>query len=234
MAVYVTSDLHGFSMEKFKQLLSVIGFSDRDWLYILGDVIDRNNDGGVAILQWLLDQPNVQLIRGNHEEMLLCCSWLFEEITDQSLDNLSAVNTAHLSRWMRNGAEPTIESMKHLLHTEPETVAYILEYLNETPLCETVEVGERSFLLCHGGLKDFDKSKKLSDYFPHDLLWHRPMADERYFDDVTTILGHTPTRLYGCDGRAFVTDTWIDIDVGVSNGRPPMFLRLDDLKEIYF
>ena len=47
MAIYVTSDLHGLPLEKLAELLRSVHFSDRDWLYLLGDVIDRENDGGV-------------------------------------------------------------------------------------------------------------------------------------------------------------------------------------------
>lgn len=234
MAVYVTSDLHGFSIEKFKQLLHVIGFCDDDWLYILGDVIDRNNDGGIGILLWLLEQPNVQLIRGNHEQMMLACSWVFEEITEETLEQVSEQRVEKLNHWLRNGAAPTISSMKELLRRSPETVKDVVEYLSDTPLCESVEAGGRSFLLCHGGFRNFDKNKKLSDYSESDILWHRPNADERFFDNVLTIIGHTPTGYYGCKGRAFKTDTWIDIDVGGASGATPMFLRLDDMKEIYF
>ena len=45
-----------------KKLLEYVNFYDDEdnWLYILGDVIDRNNNGGVDILKWLLFQPNVQ------------------------------------------------------------------------------------------------------------------------------------------------------------------------------
>lgn len=70
---YVISDLHGYPLEKFKKLLEKAKFSDDDFLYILGDVIDRNGDGGVEMLCWLFEQPNVQLILGNHEAMLLSC-----------------------------------------------------------------------------------------------------------------------------------------------------------------
>lgn len=42
--IYVTSDLHGYSLEKFKDLLNKVGFCDDDFLYILGDVIDRGSD----------------------------------------------------------------------------------------------------------------------------------------------------------------------------------------------
>ena len=75
--IYVTSDLHGFSLERFLTFLSDVGFGEDDYLFILGDVIDRGEDG-VAILKWLLVQPNVQLILGNHEAMLLACDFLFQ------------------------------------------------------------------------------------------------------------------------------------------------------------
>lgn len=234
MAIYVTSDLHGLPIETFKCLLGRIGFQNRDWLYILGDVIDRNNDGGVGILRWLLEQPNVQLLRGNHEQMMLSCAFAFEKVTEESLENLSAVHMEALGRWMANGASPTLAAMRRLLHTEPRTVEDILEYLRDTPFCESVEIGDKAFLLCHAGFENFDKSKKFSDYSEDELLWNRPGEEERYFDDVLVVMGHTPTEYYGCGGRAFFTDTWVDIDVGGSMGAPPMFLRLDDGKEFYF
>ena len=235
MAVYVTSDLHGFSIDKFKQLLKVIGFShSSDWLYILGDVIDRNNDGGIAILLWLLEQPNVQLIRGNHEQMMISCSWAFEHITDEALSNISANDIENINRWLANGATPTLSTIKHLLHTSPESVEDIMVYLRDTPLCESVEVNGQSFLLCHSGFQNFEQNKKLSDYSKTEILWNRPKKEDRYFEDIITILGHTPTDYYGCFGKAFHTETWIDIDVGSARGSPPMLLRLDDMKEIYF
>lgn len=58
--IYVTSDLHGYPLEKYKKLLDNAKFSQDDFLYLLGDVIDRNGDGGVAMLCWLLEQPNIE------------------------------------------------------------------------------------------------------------------------------------------------------------------------------
>lgn len=75
---YVISDLHGYPLEKLKKLLKKANFSSDDFLYILGDIIDRNGDGGVGILLWLLEQVNVQLILGNHEAMLLSCDFVFD------------------------------------------------------------------------------------------------------------------------------------------------------------
>jgi hypothetical protein len=59
--------------------------------------------------------------------------------------------------------------------------------------------------------------------------------EEQYFDAVTTVLGHTPTGLYGSRhrGKMLQTDTWINIDTGAGSGMAPMLLRLDDMQEFY-
>ena len=228
---YVTSDLHGFSLEKFQKLLDKVGFSENDFCIILGDVIDRGVDG-IKILQWLLVQPNVELILGNHEAMLLKCRFLFDEITDESLASLGGEDLSAFLHWQRNGAKPTLEALQR---TDAQTRLDILEYLEESPLYELVSVNGRDFLLVHGGLRDFAPNKKLRDYCEEDFLWTRPDPEDRYFDDVMTVIGHTPTQYYGYEykGRAMKTDTWIDIDTGAGSGGSPMLLRLDDLQEFY-
>ena len=231
--IYVTSDLHGYPLHRFLDLLRQAGFGERDFLFVLGDVTDRNGDGGIAMLQWMMVQPNVELILGNHEAMLLSCAFLFEEITDASLERLEAGQLDRLSAWMCNGAEPTLEALRRLRREDPETVEDILEYLREAPLYETVDTQGRDFLLVHAGLGNFAPNRPLSDYAADELLWHRPDADEQYFDDVMTVLGHTPTGHYGTRGKAFQTRTWIDIDTGAAGGGAPMILRLEDMRAFY-
>ena len=233
--IYVTSDLHGLELSKLEELLKKVNFSPDDWLYILGDVIDRQNDGGVEILEWLLEQPNVELILGNHEAMLLSCDFVFEEITDTSLANLTKEQLDCLTNYIYNGGNVTLKALKALKDTSPETVEAILDYLKEAPLYETVRAGERDFLLVHSGLDNFNKTKKLSAYEPHDFLWAWPEITDRYFDDIMTVFGHTPTMTYDHEnkGKILKTDTWIDVDVGVPYGNSPCLLRLDDSAEFY-
>ena len=83
--IYVISDLHGYPVEKLKALLDTAGFGPDDSLYILGDVIDRNGDGGVGVLLWLQQQSNVQLVLGNHETMLLGCDFVFEKTAEDAV-----------------------------------------------------------------------------------------------------------------------------------------------------
>lgn len=68
-------------------------------------MIDRNGDGGVCILQWLLGQPNVQLILGNHEAMLLSCNFVFDEITDESIKAMSSEKIELLNNYMLNAVK---------------------------------------------------------------------------------------------------------------------------------
>lgn len=229
--VYVTSDLHGYPLEKFIALLKRARFSSDDYCFILGDVIDRG-EHGAAILKWLLTQSNVQLIMGNHEAMMLSCRFLFTEVTSKSLDRITSEDLNLLSLWTRNGGQKTIDGLKRFDH---DTLLDIVDYLESAPLYETVSAGGRDFLLTHSGLGNFRPDRKLSEYYPDEFIWNRPAPDDRYRDDIITIFGHTPTHFLSPDhrGRMLVTDTWIDIDTGTSCGLSPMLLRLDDLTPFY-
>lgn len=191
--IYVTSDLHGYSLEKIKEMFDKVGFSNDDFCYVLGDVIDRGDDG-IKILKWLMSKPNMELILGNHEAMMLACEFLFDEITEESISNLTGSKLNLYLDWEQNGARPTINA---LYSTRANEIKYILEYLHEAPLYETVSIGGKDFLLSHSGLRNFDKNKKLSEYSENDFLWNRPKFYARYYDDIICVFGHTPTFFMG-------------------------------------
>ena len=231
---YATSDIHGYPLDDFLRLLEKAGFSDSDTLYVLGDVIDRNGDGGVAMLRWMMRRPNVEMLRGNHEDMMLSCMPWFEEISEENIRGLDVEKLRLLYQWVRNGAAPTIQSLRKLWKENPEEFGDLVDYLRDAPLYKLLTVAGKDFLLVHSGLEDFSPEKKMSDYAPDDLLWHRPVPGETYFRDITTILGHTPVRyLSGEEGKMLCTETWIDIDTGAAGGGSPMLLRLEDLQAFY-
>lgn len=233
MAVYVTSDWHGCDVSVIKNLLDKVAFGAKDFLFVLGDVIDRG-EHGIELLKYIMYEPNIELIRGNHESMLLSCAFLFEQITDASVGAFDVEKLSLLREWQSNGGEPTVSGLSK---ETPETRQMILEYLQETPLYDTVSVGEKDFLLVHAGLGiDGDgKIKKITECSEDDLLWSRPYLTTQYSSDFITVLGHTPTGLYGGQykGKILKTGTWINVDVGAAMGLPPALLRLDDLKEFY-
>lgn len=232
--IYVTSDLHGCAVEQFQALLDRAGFTDEDFLFVLGDVIDRG-EHGAELLLWMTQQPNVQFILGNHEAMMLACSFLFDEVTEKRLDKLTIDDLKRMNHWQRNGGDSTIAGMRKYLKEDPELVEGMLDYLREAPLYDTVVAGGRKFVLVHGGLGNFEPDKPLDLYTPHEFLWERPSLDTVYYPNATVILGHTPTVCYDKEyrGKILRTDTWINIDAGVSMGCGPAVLRLDDLKEFY-
>ncbi len=225
--VYVMSDLHGYPLEKIQGLLAAAGFSEADYCFILGDVVDRGPEG-VAILQWLMYQSNIQLLLGNHEAMMRSCRFLFDEVTQATLEDLNAEKLQLYSTWLKNGAQPTIDALAKL---DADSRNDIFDFLQDLPLYETVEVGGRVYILTHSGLGGFQPGKALEEYEPHDLLWNRPGPGERYFEGATVVFGHTPTHHIAPEsrGKILVTDTWIDIDTGVASGLKPTLLRLEDM-----
>lgn len=232
--IYISSDLHGIHPDTFQAFLNQCGFTEEDFLFILGDVIDRG-DHGADLLLWLTQQSNIQLILGNHEGFLLGCQFLFDDPADESRAAQTPDDLRMLKNWLHNGGSPTILGLRDLYARDPELVYGILDYLQEAPLWERVEAGNRKFLLVHGGLGNFRADRPLEDYSPHDLLWERPGMDCKYYPDTTVIFGHTPTEFYGPEfkGRALHTDSWICIDTGAATGGTPMLLRLDDMQEFY-
>ena len=67
--IYVLSDIHG-NLKRFESIMKQINLQPDDTLYILGDVVDRNPDG-IKILRKLMKMPNVKMLIGNHEYMML-------------------------------------------------------------------------------------------------------------------------------------------------------------------
>ena len=65
---YIIADIHGCYNE-YINLLKKIKFTDKDTLYILGDVVDRGPEP-IKILQDMMKRKNVVRFIGNHEFMM--------------------------------------------------------------------------------------------------------------------------------------------------------------------
>ena len=207
-------------------------FEDTDnQLYILGDVIDRNHQGGVDILKWIMETPNVELLLGNHEKMLLDSRWMLEDPVPVEVD---ARRERIRDCWLQHGADPTIAALQR------ESLAWrreLFAYLQARALWKAVKVQDRAYVLVHGGLGNFRRGKALAQYTDSELLWERPYLTTKYDPDAyTVILGHTPTLLYGrkYQDRMLKANGWWNIDTGaaMSEGHP-MLLCLDTGNEYY-
>ncbi len=69
MATYVIADIHGH-YDAYLEALAFIGFSEKDTLYIIGDVLNRGSQS-IPLLQDIIKRKNVVLIKGNHELMMI-------------------------------------------------------------------------------------------------------------------------------------------------------------------
>lgn len=225
--IYVLSDLHGTAPKTLKALLDKAGFSEDDTLFLLGDSIDRGQYG-IELLLYLMDQPNIYHLMGNHEAMLLAVyDLLLAQVTEESIEALTPEKLGILSTMLANGAQPTLDGLKKLSQRDPETALMLRDYLCDMPLYDSVEVGDRTYLLVHAGLGGYEKGKKLSAYSADDLTWHRPEKTEQYDfgPDVTVLFGHTPTSYYGTPGKIFKNGSWWCID---TSDVSPTLIRLDD------
>lgn len=220
--IYVTSDWHGCDPKEIEALFKQANFKDNDFCFVLGGVTDEG-EHGVALLEWLMAQYNVELILGANEQMLL----MHEALFDDAPAPLTPTGAALLKKWNDMGALPTITALKAKKAEERE---YIFEYLHDAALYDTVEVRGKDYILTHSGLGGFRKDKKLGDYDAAELIWNTPKLTDRYFDRAVTVFGHTPTADFGGEyaGKILTADTWIDVYAG-----SPALLRLDDGKVFY-
>ena len=132
---YVISDIHGM-WDKYQSMLQLIKFSAEDELYILGDVIDRGEDG-IKILQDIRRHTNMYLLMGNHE--LMAVQTLFAQDENEWNEKMIV--------WAMNGGEETYYSFLELSEEEQKELA---ELLISLPDCMEIEVNGHMFHLVHG------------------------------------------------------------------------------------
>ncbi len=233
MATYVTADLHG-EYDKFIKLLEDINFKDEDTLYIIGDVIDRGPHP-IKLLRKLMSMPNVICMVGNHELMgLEVLELLNTEITEDSINNLDANMTNNLITWQINGSKTTINEFYKL---SPEERQDVIDFIRDFEVYVKLEVAGQKYLLVHAGLGNYSPDKDIEDYSLYELLWMRADYNQKYFDDVYVISGHTPTQTIEDNSRPgyiYRKNNHIAIDCGAcfSEGRLAA-LCLDTGKEYY-
>ena len=236
--VYVMSDIHG-NMRRFNSVMQQINLQPDDILYVLGDVIDRHPDG-IRILRKLMAMPNVKMLLGNHEYMMLrAIGRPFD--TYESKDDLIIEDAIYL--WYRNGGKVTHQHWKHLRKDLREE---IIQYLHSLYLNYDITVNGKLYKLVHGApTEEYENFRRFYPNPTHFSVWKRWRIFEEQHGDYTLIFGHTPTLDYQV---ATPMKIWnginrIGIDCGSGYPEDPSVyyskfgrlacLRLDDMKEIY-
>ena len=174
------------------------------------------------------------MLLGNHEQMCL--------------DTLG-VHFRYGARqlWQQNGGSCTYREMVYCIPTSEKNS--ILRFLSKLPVMFDIKVKGRTFRLVHGWPGDEKQ----------DQIWGRPFDYHKWdwSDDVTPIIGHTPTihlmdddeakqlllsenddhmRIFHAQHDEEPNKFFIDIDCGCGNKttkRRLACLRLDDMEEFY-
>lgn len=231
MAKYILGDIHG-DLDRWNVMKEKIKLTKDDKLVIIGDVIDRGNSG-VTILREIINTPNMHLILGNHELMMIENFALDPNDTSENASNVR-------ENWMFNGGYPTVEAMANLSDDEQNK---IIEYLKtNTRLRAKVKTDDgRLFCVAHGWLNN------INDDNIHNVVWNRPERTSRPNLDMMLIIGHTPVvnlytdqeliDTYNSHARILHAPHFINIDCGCGHEHDKRSclacLRIDDMAEFY-
>ena len=226
---YAMSDLHG-RYDLYVKMLEKINFSDSDTLYILGDFVDRGDEGLKIVLD-VARRNNVIPIMGNHDLLALTIlSNLELELPPGRMEDMRYL----IDSWKLDGGTATYNEYKNL--SENEQIIALMTMDSFRHFAEVI-IGEREFVLCHGGIRDYSDKRPLFDYMIEDLAFYREDYSKSKFAKrgKYLITGHTPTAaIDGAEeGKIYKNKDHIAIDCGAVFGYGLGCICLDTMEEFY-
>lgn len=167
-------DIHG-CVKTFRKLVrDELQVTSDDHLILLGDIIDRGPDSKGVIDEIIALRERgirVQVLQGNHEEMMINASQSHERN----------------DYWLRNGGQETLDSFG-VKHISEIPISY-LDFIRFTEMY--IETADTIFV--HAGL-NFNKSDPFSDY--EAMKWTRKMEiDPIKIGNRPIVHGHVPAPL---------------------------------------
>ncbi len=244
--IYCVSDIYG-NKDKFDKLMRKIHLKKSDSVFVLGNILDGEH--GIDLLMDMMMQENIYPIIGEHEYAALKCLVAINKNPDPTaLMKLGTDVVDKISYWVSMGGQKTIADFIKL---DEENREMIIDYLSDFSLYEEIEIKgkDKSFVLVHAGINNFDPKKDLDDYDIYEFISQTPDFSKRYFDDKYLVVGHRPTRKIYFDDNPFIDPVpdgkksqhdkifkkngIIAINCGSDIGGKLAALRLDDFAEFY-
>ena len=226
---YVLSDLHG-RYDLYIKMLDKIKFGKEDTLYILGDCVDRGDEGLKIVLD-IAERDNVIGLMGNHD--FLALSILSNLDRGFKLGQLEDMKYL-IDIWKMDGGTATYNEYKKLSSEERKLALMTIDSFRHYA---EVKIGERDFILCHGGIRDYSNDRPLLDYTVEDIAFYREDYSKPKFAKrgKYLITGHTPTAaIEGAEeGKIYKNHDHIAIDCGAVFGYGLGCLCLDTMEEFY-
>ncbi len=226
---YVMSDLHG-CYDLYLKMLEEIKFSSSDTLYLLGDYVDRG-DNGLDIIFDIANRKNVVALMGNHD--FYAYTVLSEMVYDHDAKSKPLIRPKY-ELWMRNGGRTTYDHFWMLNEMKQHRIISIMEsFVNYAD----VTVGDRRFTMVHGGIANYDPKLPLDYYGVSELACYREDYTKPKFNEPSRYLvtGHTPTVYIDSysRGRIYYNHDHIAIDCGAVFDLGLGCLCLDTMEEFY-
>ena len=217
MGTYVIGDVHGRSALVDQLARDVPWDISHDKIVFLGDLIDRGPDApGVVdrVMELQRANPNVVVLRGNHEQMLLDClqqgdvQWLIPE-------------NGGVSTLVAYGNEPSeIEDVEDI-RIPAEHVAFF----NSLPFFHEDEQA----IYVHAGLA---VGRHPSETPADVLIWTRDPGFYLNYYGKICFFGHTPTQYLPHEGRSrrfgiYIHGGSVGVDTSGEEDSPLSCLRVE-------
>ena len=246
--VLVISDIHG-GFESFKEILAEANFSPDDYLFIVGDVINRKNHG-IKIIDYLIELKkthHVHMVVGNNDLILpLIKGSKLEDLYKYIIRNQK--KQVFYEIFHNYGVEVSEDfTYQEFLDYVPRIIDDYhkqIEFIENLPV--TIETDKMIF--AHAGIEDkpLDQQDR-AKVTKWDLFY-----DGSYVSNKLLIVGHYPVSAYYHQISSFnpVIDlkrNIISIDGGYSvkddgqlnllifkdeNDRSPIHIAIDELEEV--
>ncbi len=233
----MTSDLHG-DLKHFLKLLNLIKFdTNKDFMYVLGDVLDRGNENLKLLnhVRKYIDAGNMLLLKGNHE--------LFAQMYLQG--RLDA------GQWVLWGGRQTLTEINQLSSVQREELE---TFICGLPFYQIISTADKPLLLTHSGLDadhiiesdsrlDVEESIKTAaaknefNFLISNDIHYMPWGQIKKMD-YYVVVGHVPAMRLNEDASCRIVhrEKYMCIDTGAgfrdSGGKMSCY-RLDDGKEFY-
>ena len=129
------------------------------------------------MLSWVMNEskkPNVIVLRGNHEQMMLDFY----------------VNGDPTWTYGNNGSKETEPKMNAWFNEEAGLKEKVLNFLDSLPLYHRIKIKNKEYFICHAGI---NPKNSLDEQVADDLLWTRGFY-KYYHGETTIVVGHTPVQ----------------------------------------
>lgn len=228
MATYIISDIHG-EYDLFVKLLSSVNFSDKDTLFICGDIIDKGNDS-IRLVKHIMKRPNIKAIQGNHEYYFLN---FYESVMREVGDN--------------EDYNKVLEKLQSFFPEDKEELTWeVVDYIESLPYF----IERDKFICVHAGVKIGEENRILPltykdyKYYLFDRRFKEGNVNPK--NSKTVFFGHTPTSYKNNSGEIIKTlipnlrkgnslqdysKVWLD--TGVYLTKMLGMIRIEDMQEFY-